>query len=158
MTNRSTNKAPKKPYSVWLPLLAFFGVLIYLFRSKVVEISQSLIKPLQAWFITQGFGSNHNGIDIRAAIGTEVLAPASGTVVNIYTNTQGGLQMLIKHDNGYTTGYAHLSKTLVAVNAKVKQGQTVALTGNTGTSTGPHLHFTLRNGNNELIDPTKFLA
>ena len=155
MTNKKSNTAPKQPLSAWLLLLAVFVGLVYSFKS---EITENLIKPLQAWFITQGFGSNHNGIDIRAAIGTEVLAPASGTVVNIYTNTQGGLQMLIKHDNGYTTGYAHLSKTLVAVNAKVKQGQTVALTGNTGTSTGPHLHFTLRNGNNELIDPTKFLA
>lgn len=155
MTSKPRNINPQKPISVWLPLLAGVFAFIFFFRQKLTE---SLINPLKAWYVTQKFGGEHEGLDLRAAIGTEVFSPASGTVIEIYNKSQGGLQMRIKHDNGYTTGYAHLSKTLVAVNTKVKQGQLIALTGNTGVGTGPHLHLTLRDSNNNLLNPAQFFA
>lgn len=97
-------------------------------------------------------GRLHNGTDIAVPVGTPVKSPWRGTVYSIYTNSSGGLQMIIDHPNGYRTGYAHLSATGVTEGQKVKRGQVIAKSGNTGNSTGPHLHFTLRRNGN-LIDP-----
>ncbi len=66
-------------------------------------------------------------------------SPWRGTVIDTYTNSQGGLQMIIDHPNGYRTGYAHLSAAVAAKGQKVRRGQIVAKSGNTGHSTGPHL-------------------
>ena len=94
----------------------------------------------------------HNGTDIAVPEGTPVHSPWRGTVIDTYTNSQGGLQMIIDHPNGYRTGYAHLSAAVAAKGQKVRRGQIVAKSGNTGHSTGPHLHFTLRK-DGERIDP-----
>lgn len=94
----------------------------------------------------------HNGCDISVPIGAEVKSPWDGTVKKVYTNAVGGNQIIIEHSNGYTTGYAHLSEQLVTVGQQVDSGQVIAKSGNTGQSTGPHLHFTLRY-NGELVDP-----
>lgn len=99
----------------------------------------------------------HNGIDIAAPVGTKIYAPASGKVENLYSNAAGGLQLIIKHDNGFKTGYAHLSKILYPIGTKVRKGQIIALTGNTGATTGPHLHFTLTNELGEKVDPEKYI-
>lgn len=93
---------------------------------------------------TAGASSIHNGIDIAAPIGTPVVAPWDGIVAKVYSNAAGGNQLIIDHDNGYRTGYAHLSRALVQVGDRVTRGQQVAEVGNTGHSTGPHLHFTVR--------------
>lgn len=116
--------------------------------------------------ITQAFGprkhpvtgepDNHNGIDLAAPIGTPVLAPAAGRVKSIYSNTAGGKQLIVEH-NGFTTGYAHLSAYSVTVGQTVAAGQVIAKSGNTGNTTGPHLHFTLRDGKGLLTDPAKYL-
>ena len=97
-------------------------------------------------------GKLHNGTDIGVAVGTPVKSPWRGTVYAIYTNSAGGRQIIIDHPNGYCTGYAHLSEYRVSEGQKVRRGQVIALSGNTGNSTGPHLHFTLRRNGN-LIDP-----
>lgn len=102
---------------------------------------------------TAGASTNHNGVDLSAAIGTEVHAPWEGTVVSVLWTTAGGHQVILHHPNGYRTGYAHLSQILVRRGDHVAQGATIALTGNTGTSTGPHLHFTLTNPEGQKIDP-----
>ena len=94
----------------------------------------------------------HNGVDIGVTSGTSVLSPWDGTVNNVYSNAAGGKQILIDHTNGYTTGYAHLSEQLVTAGQTVAAGQVIAKSGNTGQTTGPHLHFTLRK-NGELVDP-----
>lgn len=94
----------------------------------------------------------HNGIDLAARIGTPVLSPAPGIVSSVTFNNTGGNQLVVKHDNGYQTGYAHLSKVLVSVGAKISQGEQIALTGNTGASTGPHLHFVLKK-DGDYLDP-----
>lgn len=94
----------------------------------------------------------HNGTDIAVAVGTPVKSPWRGTVSETYTNSAGGKQVIINHPNGYRTGYAHLSEYRVSSGQKVRRGQVIALSGNTGGSTGPHLHFTLRK-NGQLVDP-----
>ena len=94
----------------------------------------------------------HNGTDIAVPVGTSVRSPWRGTVIDTYSNAQGGLQMIIDHPNGYRTGYAHLSAAVAAKGQKVRRGQIVAKSGNSGQSTGPHLHFTLRK-DGERIDP-----
>ncbi len=116
--------------------------------------------------ITSPFGPRrggfHYGIDIGAKRGTPVLAAASGTVVKVINycrerrpNCGGryGNNIKIKHSNGTTTRYAHLGKALVRVGQKVKQGQLIAKTGNTGHTTGPHLHFEIINSNGSKLRP-----
>jgi murein DD-endopeptidase MepM/ murein hydrolase activator NlpD len=108
----------------------------------------------------------HLAIDWGVGTGTPVQAGADGTVVGTggtSTNTMGtsnhsyGLWVEIDHGNGYSTWYAHLSSVGVSKGATVKQGQTIALSGNTGYSTGPHLHFELRKGS-QKIDPSAALG
>lgn len=111
--------------------------------------------------ISQGFSSSHRGVDIAVPSGTEIRAPWSGTVSHVwYDNIYGGgRSMLVRHDNGLTTGYAHLEGYHVGSDDRVLQGQPIALSGNTGShTTGPHLHFTLRDISGEKIDPTKYFT
>lgn len=100
----------------------------------------------------------HNGIDIAASTGTIVKSPYNGTVKSIYSNSTGGNQLIVTHTNGFTTGYAHLSNYLVKQGETVKKGQPIALVGETGRVTGPHLHFTLKNPSGSYIDPLTKLA
>lgn len=104
---------------------------------------------------TAGASTNHNGVDIAVPIGTHVVAPWDGTVQSVWTDTSygGGLSLAIAHPNGYRTGYCHLSSVLVSKGDKVKQGQDVALSGNSGRTTGPHLHFTVTDPSGRKIDP-----
>lgn len=101
--------------------------------------------------------SFHNGIDIAVLMNTQVLCPMAGKVVNIFENATGGKQLIIDHENGMRTGYAHLSSYKVVRGQAVKAGQVIALTGNTGQSTGPHLHLTLTVGGKK-VDPEKYFA
>lgn len=101
-----------------------------------------------------GEGNSHSGIDIAVPVGTQIYAPEDGYVKKSYENAIGGKQMIIAHPNGYDTGYAHLS-TQLPEGTKVKKGDKIALTGNTGRSTGPHLHFTLRK-DGRRIDPESY--
>lgn len=100
-----------------------------------------------------GASTYHNGVDIGVPIGTEVKAPWDGTVLSTYSNEAGGRQMILKHPNGYRTGYAHLSGYVAAKGQTVKQGDTICLSGNTGRGTGAHLHFTLTNPAGQKVDP-----
>ncbi|MEM7374547.1 MAG: peptidoglycan DD-metalloendopeptidase family protein [Bacteroidota bacterium] len=94
----------------------------------------------------------HHGIDIKAAEGTPVYAAADGTVQ--FANEKGnyGILLEVKHTDAYVTKYAHLSKLAVKSGDVVKQGQLIAYCGNTGKSTGPHLHFEVRK-NGKTINP-----
>lgn len=97
---------------------------------------------------TQGFHDRYNAVDVGAPIGTPIRAMAAGTVIvtkspSGYNGGYGGLT-IVSHANGSQTLYAHQSKILVNVGDKVSQGETIGLTGNTGRSTGPHLHFEIR--------------
>lgn len=108
--------------------------------------------------ITGQTNSFHNGVDIAVVVGTEVHCPADGTVTTVNTTTAGGKQIIITHLNGWKTGYAHLSEQLVSVGQTVTQNQIIAKSGNTGNSTGPHLHFTLTNPEGEKVDPQDYFT
>ena len=100
----------------------------------------------------------HRGIDIGASYGSSIVAAASGTVISSYYNYYGyGNMVLIDHGGGITTLYAHASSRLVSVGEKVQAGQTIALIGSTGLSTGPHLHFEVREGSS-TVDPLGYLS
>ena len=100
------------------------------------------------------FGENnfHRGLDIAAPSGTPIAASAGGQV--IWAGPKGTYGNLVKidHGNGFTTYYAHCSELLVQEGDQVTQGQTIALVGSTGRSTGPHCHFELL-WQDELLDP-----
>jgi murein DD-endopeptidase MepM/ murein hydrolase activator NlpD len=108
--------------------------------------------------VTGAVNSFHNGIDIAAPIGTSIYAPMRGTVMSVFTTDGGGLSLILQHPNGWRTGYAHLNRVLVAMGEEVIQGEVIAEVGNTGRSTGPHLHFTMRNASGQYVDPQPNLA
>ena len=98
----------------------------------------------------------HTGIDIAAPSGSSVVAAQTGTI--IYANWLGGYGkvVMIDHGGGYVTLAAHLSKINVKVGQNVQRGDAVAKSGNTGVSTGPHVHFEVRI-NGDYVDPLKYL-
>lgn len=98
--------------------------------------------------ITSGFGTRwgryHEGIDIGVGTGTSVRASRSGRVTEAGWDGGYGKMVMISHGGGLSTVYAHLSEVDVSVGEQVDQGQVIGLSGNTGNSTGPHLHFEVR--------------
>ena len=106
------------------------------------------------------FGSTsfHGGIDIANRTGTNIVAADGGIVTYSGWNSGGyGYLIIIDHQNGYQTYYAHCSKLLVGVGAKVHKGQHIAEMGNSGRSTGPHLHFEVRY-NGERKNPLNYIS
>ena len=99
----------------------------------------------------------HAGIDFRAKTGTEIRSTGAGTVVVAGRNGGYGNMIEIDHGNGLTTRYAHLSRVLVKVGDQVETSDPVGLSGTTGRSTGPHLHYEVRR-NGKAIDPMRFLT
>ncbi|MDN6323209.1 MAG: peptidoglycan DD-metalloendopeptidase family protein [Halomonas sp.] len=85
--------------------------------------------------------SPHNGTDFAMPIGTPVTAPANGVVERVSNHHAAGRYIVVRHDNGYRTRYLHLSRPLVNQGERVTMGERIALSGNTGRSTGPHLHY-----------------
>lgn len=84
----------------------------------------------------------HKGVDFGLSIGTPIIAPADGVVEHVAYQANGaGRYIKLRHGGQYTTVYMHLSRTLVKVGHSVKKGERIALSGNTGRSTGPHLHY-----------------
>jgi len=144
-------------------LLDLESQLVYaLDPSKIPEAGKGVLRnPLDSVFITQYFGntkfaqsgayngSGHNGIDFRAGVGTPVKASLTATVqATGNTDAQPGCYsygkwVLLRHPNGLTTLYAHLSEIVVGKGQNVTTGEVIGFSGNTGYSTGPHLHFTV---------------
>lgn len=121
------------------------------------------IYPVEGW-ITRPFSYDsaegkygHRGIDIAAAAGTPIRATASGIVSDIQNDIDYGLVVTIQHDRGYTTKYNHCSQVLASLHTIVKKGQTIALVGNTGRSSAPHLHYEIiKDG--KYINPSTLLT
>lgn len=108
------------------------------------------VRPVSGGRKSQGL-HGFNGIDIAAPVGTPIYAAASGTVIVSRSGGWGGgygSYVVIKHSNGTQTLYAHMSKVSVPLGAVVTQGQNIGAVGNTGRSTGPHLHFEVRGAKN----------
>lgn len=98
----------------------------------------------------------HNGIDLGVAIGSNVYSVKDGVVKKIYSDGRGGKQIVIEHNDGTRSGYAHLSKhDLFSVGDPVKAGDLIGLSGNTGKSSGPHLHFTYTDATGTKLDPNE---
>ena len=99
----------------------------------------------------------HYGIDLRATTGTPVYAPAYGKVVSVFTqNKSCGNGVVIEHTNGYSTKYCHFDSVAVKQGDKVSAGCMIGKVGNTGQSTGPHLHYSvLKDGN--AVNPADFV-
>ena len=100
--------------------------------------------------------SFHNGIDIAAPVGTDVFASASGKVHGTGYDQVLGNYIIIEHSGGFYSIYGHLSKTLVLLNTDIKTGNVIGKVGNTGYSTGPHLHFEIRK-KGESQNPLKYI-
>jgi murein DD-endopeptidase MepM/ murein hydrolase activator NlpD len=98
----------------------------------------------------------HSGVDMRGAYGQEIVATANGTVKRSFINGSYGKFVEIDHGNGYITRFAHMKKILVKRGEKVLRGQAVGLLGNTGRSTGPHLHYEVC-FNKKPVNPSKFM-
>ncbi|MCQ2587245.1 MAG: M23 family metallopeptidase [Treponema sp.] len=109
------------------------------------------IHPLQGnWYI-------HKGMDMSTyRSGDPVVAAASGQVVTTFFDSGYGLNVIIKHNHGFYTRYAHLSVIEVTKGQMVEQGQLIAYSGNTGISTGPHLHYEVHIGS-DVVDPAKYI-
>lgn len=128
--------------------------------------SQGFIRPVKTGSITATMyyssGKYHGAVDFGVSVGTPVYAAADGIVV---TSTWGGSDsygyyIKIKHYNGLYTLYAHASSLVVSVGQEVKQGQLIMYSGNTGNSTGPHLHFEVRvspGGYSNRVNPLNYL-
>lgn len=128
--------------------------------------SKGFIKPVKSGKITAQMyyssGKYHGAVDFGVSVGTPVYAAADGIVV---TSTWGGSDsygyyVKIKHYNGYYTLYAHASSLVAKVGQEVKQGDLIMYSGNTGNSTGPHLHYEVRKspgGYNDRVNPMNFL-
>lgn len=101
------------------------------------------------------FNDYHNGIDITGSVGDDVIAAADGTVIYTGWYDTGGMTVMVEHANGMITLYMHLSKLYVQEGDKVNAAALLGAMGNTGNSTGPHLHFEIRIGskNGMIINP-----
>lgn len=102
----------------------------------------------------------HTGVDFAASTGTQVVAVTSGEVVSAgYGGSAYGNEVVIRHDDGYYSQYAHLSSVSVSAGQLVTAGQEIGLVGSTGNATGPHLHFEIRTGPEygSDVDPLAYL-
>ncbi len=120
----------------------------------------SFILPLSEITVSSGFGSRwgrtHAGLDLAASKGTSILAADSGTVTFSGECEGYGNLIIIDHQNGFTTYYAHCSVLYAAVGARPEKGEVIAAVGSTGNSTGPHLHFEIRK-DDEPLNPSDYL-
>lgn len=132
--------------------------------SKWIRQYLSVSYPLDHMVVNSPYGmrrdpftgkrKQHNGIDFHAR-GDEVYAMMQGNVVKVGQDKKSGIFVILRHGN-YTVSYCHLSRVLVKTGAVVKPGETVGITGNTGKSTGHHLHLAVK-GDGIFIDPNIFL-
>lgn len=137
---------------------------------KIVErgtkIPPTYIKPISGGRLSSRFGRRsaptkgastyHKGVDWATPIGTAVMASSTGTVARAGWGSGYGYVVYINHADGKQTRYAHLSKVLVSSGQKVSQGDKIALSGNTGVSSGPHVHFEIL-VNGKQVDPFEYL-
>jgi murein DD-endopeptidase MepM/ murein hydrolase activator NlpD len=135
--------------------------------SSVVGTGQLLWPSAASNYVTSLYGTRyhpiyhyyrtHDGVDIGAKYGTNILAADSGTVLTSAYSSSYGNYVVLSHGNGMTTLYAHMSSRKVKEGDTVYKGATIGLVGSTGASTGPHLHFEVAK-NGSRIDPLKYFS
>ncbi|MFE5831662.1 M23 family metallopeptidase [Streptomyces sp. NPDC056508] len=140
-------------------------------KAAAAKKAPAWVKPVGSYTLSASFNQGgamwahkHSGQDFAVPVGTPVKAAAAGTVVKAgpYGGGDGpayGNAIVVKHANGKYSQYAHLSKIQVKIGQKVGAGQRIALSGNTGNSSGPHLHFEIRTTPNygSAVNPAAFL-
>lgn len=134
---------------------------------KGTKIPPTYIKPISGGRLTSSFGTrtatikgmttNHGAVDWATPVGTSVVASCGGKVTWAGWKASYGNVVYIVHPDGRETRYAHLSKILVSSGQYVSQGDKIALSGNTGVSTGPHLHFEMRIGG-KAVNPLNYIS
>ncbi len=137
-----------------------------LLKDSVLKDTLPSLKPVNIPCCSSNYGwrndpilgkrAFHKGLDFSAAHGEQIRATASGIVIKAKHAGHYGKYVIIQHGGGLETRYAHASKLLVKVGDLVTKGEVIALVGNTGRSTGPHLHYEIRLDSNPL-DPRKYL-
>jgi murein DD-endopeptidase MepM/ murein hydrolase activator NlpD len=139
--------------------IAFPGAIFLPGSGKMLVPADGPLTSVYGWRVHPIFGNSrfHNGIDFGAEYGSPIRAADNGVV--IAADWQGGYgnTVMIDHGNGLVTLYAHASELLVTVGQPVQKGQVIAKIGSTGFSTGPHLHFEVRQAG-EPVDPVPFLT
>lgn len=130
---------------------SYSEVISVLEKEKKIRNGTPSVRPLKGGFLSSRFGRRmdpflgevvwHSGLDYRARAGSPVVSTADGVVSMARTNGGFGFMIEVTHENGFATRYAHLSKILVTRGQKVKRGEIIGLVGNTGHSTGSHLHY-----------------
>ena len=144
---------------------SFNELLIFLHEQKSIQAATPSIWPVKGW-VTSEFGVRespfrsgvefHKGLDISTRFGKEVVAPADGLVIMSSYDSQDGNFVKIDHGRGLATGFAHLSRIAVKQGMTVKKGDIVGYVGDTGRSTGSHLHYSVF-VNNVPVNPRKYL-
>ncbi|MFF3938701.1 M23 family metallopeptidase [Streptomyces phaeofaciens] len=131
------------------------------------DSSQAWVTPVETYTLSAGFGSEgtrwanrHTGQDFAVPIGTPVRAVGAGRVVRVSCGGSFGIGIVLRHDDGYYTQYAHLAAVTVDQGDSVTSGQWIGQSGTSGNSTGPHLHFEARvtPEAGSAVDPVKWLA
>jgi murein DD-endopeptidase MepM/ murein hydrolase activator NlpD len=134
-----------------IQLESYSEIISVLDQEKKIRNGTPSIRPLKGGFLSSRYGPRmdpflgevvfHPGLDYRARTGCPVVSTADGVVSAAKRNGGYGLMIEVSHENGFSTRYAHLSKILVTRGQRVKRGEIIGLVGNTGHSTGSHLHY-----------------
>lgn len=152
----------------FIKVICSMMIFMCLFTNQLQAQQRPNINPISGGYaVTSGFGSRihpfskkqtkHRGIDFRTPMGTPVFATADGVVLKVASELTGyGNHIKIAHGSAYETLYAHLSKIMVKENEKVKKGQLIGYTGNSGRSSSPHLHYEVRKSG-QSVDPVNYL-
>jgi murein DD-endopeptidase MepM/ murein hydrolase activator NlpD len=136
---------------------AWSGTARFTPEARFFFLDPSFIFPVEGGQVSSPYGNRlnpldnktwqfHPGVDIAAPTGTAVMAARSGVVERISEDAVRGIYVLLKHSNGTESLYGHLSEVRCAAGAAVSRGDVIGLVGSTGQSTGPHLHFEIRDG------------
>ena len=154
----------KSKFSILIAILLLTSSSVV--SEKKLPVFDDLVFPIMSPRISSNFGTrkhpiykvskHHNGLDLAAPRHSRIRSIASGVVVFSDKYKGYGNFIVIKHDNGLTSHYGHCHKLKVDIGSKVKSGQVIATVGSTGLSSGPHLHFEIRD-NGKAMNPRNFL-
>ncbi len=169
ITKNKTSNWNLLKYTAIIPIIAAL-LMSFNFKNDNLENTPSILPINKGSYhkISSKFGKRmhpilkkerfHNGIDFTAKIGTEIRATADGIVSTATRSKKGyGIMVIIKHNDTFETLYSQMRNYIVSVGERVKKGQVIGYVGNSGNSTGPHLHYEVRK-NNEPVNPEDFFS